>query len=242
MKNGMKLAVTISGSFQKAIDQIRRDIITFEKLGCVVLSPRMFTSHINEGGFVVLDSDGGRRPAAIHNRHLASIDQSILLWVRNTQGYVGPSTAMEIGYAYAKGVPIYASDIAIDTSLNRFIRKVKDPREALESALGEAAVNTNNLQGEIGKLVALMSAECGFDNETDKEIICLLEGELGELKEAIAENKYAENERHGVAEEMADCAIYLYHLANQSGIDLDRAIEKKVDYNITRWGRKFGTA
>ena len=239
----MKPAVTISGSFQKALDDIRQDIESFEEVGCVVLSPRMFKSHSNKDGFVVLDSDGGRRPAAIHGRHLTSIDKSVLLWVRNPGGYVGLSTSLEIGYAHAIGVPVFSSEPAADESLNRYMKVASSPEEAFESIKASGpGQDKPELVTDPQTNVAIMSSECGFEEETDEEILNLLDGEVAELKEAVSEGRLDPGERHSVAEELADCAIYLYHFANQSGIKLGDAISKKVLINIGRWGRKSETA
>lgn len=239
----MKLAVTISGSFQRALEEIRDDIGFFEGSGCQVLSPRMFKKHKNEDGFVVLDSDGGRRPAAIHGRHLSSIERSAILWVRNPGGYLGLSTALEIGYAHSLGVAIYASDRPEDTSLARYVKVVGSPEAALEAYLKNAG---NRTVAETGAYdpqsdVAYMSVECGFDQETDEEIVRLLDGEVSELKEALNAGRLDPNQRHSVPEELADCAIYLYHFANQSGINLSRAIKDKVKIDLQRWGKKRGT-
>jgi len=240
----MGKTVTISGSFQKSIDDIRKDIKTFERLGCSVLSPRMFKSHVNDDGFVILDSDGGRRPAAIHGRHLHSINQSTFLWVRISEGYVGLSTALEIGYAESIGIPIYASEQASDNSINRFLEVTENPEKAFERAQhnNHRGISRSQQEESAQKAVAKMSAECGFDKETDQEILKLLDEEVAELKEAVANELWDPSTKHSVAEEMADCAIYLYHLANQSGIDLDGSIHRKIKVNLLRWGRKRESA
>lgn len=240
----MKPAVTISGSFQKSINAIREDIKEFQRLGCTILSPRMFTSHKNDDGFVILDSDGGRHPAAIHSRHLVSIDQSMLLWVRDEKGYIGLSTALEIGYAHAIGLPVFAPEKATDTSLNRYIKIAHSPEEALQKAQNQYSQNERNNSSHIGIQadVAHMSAECGFDSETDQEILNFLDEEIAELKEAVSHDRIIAEERHSMAEELADCAIYLYHLANQSGINLYSAVKTKIGFNLERWGRKRGAA
>ncbi len=239
----MKQAVTISGSFQRALEQIRADIKEFEKFGYKILSPRMFQSHVNENGFVILDSDGGRRPAAIHGRHLVSISQSDLLWVRNPKGYVGLSTALEIGYAEAIGVPVYSSEEAADSSLNRYIKVAGSPTRALEMAKRRDEHGESQPSNEYDPQMAVahMSAACGFEQETDQEILGLLDEEVGELKDAVNKGRFDAHERHSVSEELADCAIYLYHLANQSGIDLAQSIRRKIAINRSRWGRKRET-
>lgn len=239
----MKPAVTISGSFQKALNQIKNDIISFQELGCNVLSPRMFLNSRNEEGFVVLDSDGNRRPAAIHGRHLVSIKQSVLLWVRLVDGYVGLSTALEIGYAKAVGVPVFSSEPALDNGLNRFLTVVDTPEKAFKlvqrvnKSMPLLKPANTNLQAS----VAGMSSECGFEDEEDEEILGLLDSEILELKEAVIENRTDLNLRHNVSEELADCAIYLFHFANQAGIDLYQAIEEKIQLNVQRWSKRSGT-
>jgi len=91
--------------------------------------------------------------------------------------------------------------------------------------------------GEIQAEVAYMSVKCGFDKETDQEILSCLDEEITELKEAVAEKRNDSDEGHSIAEELADCSIYLYHFANQLGINLHDAIQRKININLKRFGK-----
>jgi NTP pyrophosphatase (non-canonical NTP hydrolase) len=235
-----EVPITISGSFQKALDLIRLDIIEFQKLGCVILSPRTFLSHRNDDGFVILDSDGNKKPAAIHGHHLLSISQSKFLWVRNPNGYIGPSTGLEIGYATAMTIPIFASNEASDASLSRFLKIAKNPEIACDY-FHKLRRNPVNKSYNIQIAVSHMASQCGFDSEKDVEIIEFLCTEIEELKEAL-DKKTVQDGPHNISDEIADCAIYIYHLANQNGINLDHAINKKILINLERWARKRKSA
>lgn len=68
----------------------------------------------------------------------------------------------------------------------------------------------------------------GF-NTTDVPLeFCLLQGELAEAFEAWRTGQA------DLGEELADIAIYLFGLAQMTGIDLQAEIESKLAKNVTR--------
>jgi len=147
---------------------------------------------------------------------------------------------MEIGYSHAMGIPVFSSNKSSDASLNRYMVVAGSPNKAIalfeqrNVPVPSQPASTYDPQSE----VAYMAATCGFDKESDEEILSFLDEEIIELKEAVSKNAIDPLEPHGIQEELADCAIYLYHFANQSGINLSDAMKRKVARNIIRWGRR----
>lgn len=72
----------------------------------------------------------------IESHHLYAINQSDFLWVHISGGYVGVSTAMEIGYSTALGIPVFASGAVADVTLKNFITIVPSVFEATMNVLG----------------------------------------------------------------------------------------------------------
>jgi hypothetical protein len=74
----------------------------------------------------------------------------------------------------------------------------------------------------------------GF-NTTDVPLeFCLLQGEAAEVFDAWRKG-------HGtVGEELADAAIFLFSLAEMTGVDLQDAVEAKIAKNASRTYRKLG--
>jgi hypothetical protein len=114
--------ITIIGSFRKYYDEICGLIDVFKSAGITVLSPKksVIVSELN--GFVFLQSDSMYiKPYQIQQRVFDNILHSDFVYVWNPNGYIGLSTAYEIGRIseigktmyfkeYTKELPIYLPD------------------------------------------------------------------------------------------------------------------------------------
>lgn len=243
------LAVVISGSFRKHYDDIRETIKGFESLGVNVLSPK-HSDVVNPGEeFVLLESDGNACPERIEREHLAAICRADALYLCNKEGYIGPSSAMELGWALAMGKPVYTKEPCKDAALQHFVGRAATPNE-VKADLLERRPDTVQSLGWQASLKVLQSyirevgIERGFDSETPRDKVLLMLEEFGELAKALRKYiglKIDEDRKEHYTElryELADILIYLLDLANACGIDLFDAFQEKERRNANRrWGK-----
>jgi NTP pyrophosphatase (non-canonical NTP hydrolase) len=67
------------------------------------------------------------------------------------------------------------------------------------------------------------------DNRYLPELLCLVHSEVSECLEA-----YRKSDSAGIKEELADIVIRVFDIAAAEGIDLEKAIKEKHEYNKTR--------
>jgi hypothetical protein len=89
-----------------------------------VLSPADPRIVAQQGEFLFVASDPVRSVRLVQDRHLESIRAANFLWLVCPDGYVGQSASMEIGYAAAVGVPIFATQAPSDLTLRQYVKIV----------------------------------------------------------------------------------------------------------------------
>lgn len=239
-----RIRVTVSGSFTKHWNEIQVVVKEFEKLGAEVLSPRNGPPLREEDGFVYLRGDVGTADT-IEKRHLSAIQQSDLLYIVNPGRYLGNSAALEIGYAFAWHTSIWSSEPFADLPHRLLVRPGR-VTEALAAVGHELAIPELPQDGTLDKLQAYvkeMARARGFSEETPAEIFILLLEEIGELAKAMRARlklsmSSSDRSSKNIPLELADCLIYLLHLANQTGVNLFAAFRQKERLNATKkWAK-----
>jgi len=239
------LSIVISGSFRKCYEDICRALKRFESLGIRVLSPQ-HSDIVNPGDdFVLLETDKSECPQEIEREHLNAILRADALYLYNADGYVGPSSAMEMGWALAFGRPVYTKEACVDTALKCFVGKPATPEEVktlllerkdeVAHALGPES-SLRALQGYVRKVLAAR----GFAHESAQDKVLLMLEEFGELAKALRKHvglKIDKDKAECYAElkyELADVLMYLLDLANTCDIDLSDAFKEKEQLNARR--------
>ena len=100
-------------------------------------------------------------------------------------------------------------------------------------------LNEKSTIADIQKYIKDMKKARKFDGVTIEREMMLFIEEIGELAKAIRKNtngsldinkKYDEN----VEEELADCFIYLFSIANMNHVDMFKAFKEKEKKNCNR--------
>jgi hypothetical protein len=118
------LTAAVSGSFHRHMDAITSAVHELASLSVRVLSPADPRIVAQQGEFLFVASDPVRSVRLVQDRHLESIRAANFLWLVCPDGYVGQSASMEIGYAAAVGVPIFAARAPLDLTLRQYVNVV----------------------------------------------------------------------------------------------------------------------
>ena len=116
--------------------EVQEAVYSLSDLGVVVLSPADPRVVDRRGEFLFVASDKLRSVRLVQGRHLAAIAASDFLWLVAPDGYVGPSAAMEIGFAVGKQIPVFCATEVQDMTLQEFVAVVSGPKAAIAAVLG----------------------------------------------------------------------------------------------------------
>lgn len=125
------LAAAVSGSFHRHMEAITSAVRELATLSVRVLSPADPRVVAAQGEFLFVASDRVRSVRLVQDRHLESIRAANFLWLVCSDGYVGQSASMEVGFAAAAGVPIFATHAPYDLTLREYVTIVPTLAEAL---------------------------------------------------------------------------------------------------------------
>jgi len=127
------LWATVSGSFHRHLPAIEEAVLELRRNGVRVLSPEDPRVVDAEGPFLFVASDRHRAVRLVQDRHLASVSKSDLLWLECPDGYVGTSAALEVGFAVASGIPVFATRAPDDVTLQEYVEVVGSIADAVST-------------------------------------------------------------------------------------------------------------
>jgi len=125
------LTAAVSGSFHRHMEAITRAVHELAAHSVRVLSPADPRVVAAQGEFLFVASDRVRSVRLVQDRHLESIRAANFLWLVCSDGYVGQSASMEIGYAAGAGIPIFALRAPADLTLREYVTVVPSLADAV---------------------------------------------------------------------------------------------------------------
>lgn len=232
------LDVVLSGTYRKQFEDLKQTYEEFLDLGCRILSPSNVSIVREENGFVYMQGEETETPDRIEGRHLNAIQSANFVWLHAPEGYVGPTAALEVGFANAIGVPVYAREAPTDKILQSFVRIIGSPAALIEARPVHPETPAPALKAfqEYYRRAALQR---GYTKEGPKECLLLMVEEIGELARAL--RKREKLVRHGSysgsneAHELADVFLYVVHMANVLGLDLASVVKEKEFINVEKF-------
>lgn len=139
------LKVTVSGSFHRHLHAITRAVYELTDFGVRVVSPADPRVVETFGVLNFVASDPFRSIRLVQDRHLESIRSSDFIWLVASDGYVGQSASMEIGFAAAHGIPIFSDDAIFDVTLREYVQRVDNIAACLHSLETERSIPVEGL-------------------------------------------------------------------------------------------------
>jgi nucleoside 2-deoxyribosyltransferase len=130
---GRIVRCVLSGSFRRdheGLERVYRELITN---GCQVLSPHRLAFIEQNADFVRDKTEADIDVRTLQDHHLLSISQADFVWLHVVNGYVGLSAAMEVGYANALKIPVFANDKPDDVTISQYVNTQPSVFAAIES-------------------------------------------------------------------------------------------------------------
>lgn len=228
-----KQITTLIGSFRKDRSKLEA---TFSELSkhFELLCPKSIDFIDHKADFVKAAHEIDDSVNVIEERVLEAIRKSDFVWLFAPSGYVGTSASFEMGLAYSLGVPIYTDTELQDEMLQTMVTEVVNSAAVVRTQVHKPGKGISGLQ----RYYQRISNRRGWANESPKDTMLLLTEEMGELARAIRKSeglkRDAGYEDVGLQDELADVQLYLVHLANSLGIELDEAVTQKERKNHER--------
>jgi NTP pyrophosphatase (non-canonical NTP hydrolase) len=231
--------VVISGTFRKDIPSLRDLFNELLDLRFRVLSPSSVDIVSERDGFVYMKGEESHTPEKLETRHLDAISRAQLVWLHAPDGYVGPSAALEIGFARAAGIPVYTKAAIVDPVLRSMVNSVSSPRDVARLVKAQELPPPAPAVQSFQAYYAKAAIRRGYENESAQNCLVLMLEEFGELARAVRKSEHLKRSSayptQGEADELADIFIYVVHMANIIGLDLANAVHSKENSNIKRW-------
>jgi NTP pyrophosphatase (non-canonical NTP hydrolase) len=233
-----ELDVVICGTFRKDVEGLRRLFGQLKDLGFNVLSPSNVDIVREDQGFVYMQGEETETPEILELRHLEKIQRSRLIWLHAPDGYVGPTAALELGFARASGIPVFSTAQISDLAFSAFVTVVASPEDVLLLISSHKVPPPQPLLKVFQNYYKRAAAQRGYERESAQNCLLLMVEEVGELARALRKREGLARHGPGVqnaeAHELADVFIYVVHMANILKIDLGDIVQQKELLNIER--------
>jgi NTP pyrophosphatase (non-canonical NTP hydrolase) len=230
--------VVLCGTYRKDPEGLRRTFENLRDSGFTILSPSNPFIESEKDGFVYMQKEGTQSPDKIENRHLDAIQRADFVWFFAPDGYVGPTGALEVGFARANGIPVFSDTPLFDTTIKHFVEIVESPLVVQNAFALHRFLPPPPAVKTFQHYYRRAALQRGYAQENPKDCLLLMVEEVGELARAL--RKRANLVRHGSeitnqeSLELADVFIYVVHMANILKIDLSKVVQEKELINIKK--------
>ena len=126
------IRTVISGSFHRNPEELKLIYEELHLANCQILSPFSASFENIEKEFVTTKNERTLTPFELERRHLTAIAHADFVWLHCPDGYIRVSTALEIGFAYAREIPIFTSTLPKEGVFKGFVSKYVSVFEALK--------------------------------------------------------------------------------------------------------------
>ncbi len=231
-------SVVLCGTYRKDPEGLRRTFDHLKDLGFTILSPANAFVESEEHGFVYMRHETTQSPDKIENGHLDAIQRAHFVWFFAPNGYVGPTGALEVGFARANGIPVYSDTPLKDTVLGGFVEVVDSPMTVRDNFKGHRVLPPPPAVKTFQHYYRRVALQRGYSKENAKDCLLLMVEEFGELARALRKRmrlaRYGRAITNQEALELADVFIYVVHMANILKIDLSKVVQEKELINIKK--------
>jgi len=116
------ICAVISGSYRKHLKELYNVKCFLQNCGINVLSPVGNRAINGEEEFVLLDADRITDHKTLQDSIFAKLRISTFQVVVNQDGYLGPTTILEMGYSISLGIQILTLEPVMDPNINPYCR------------------------------------------------------------------------------------------------------------------------
>ncbi len=234
--------VVLSGSYRKDFESLKATYEELLDLGCRVLSPSNVTAVRETNGFVFMKGEESQSPDSIEGRHLDAIQKANFVWLHAPQGYIGPTASLEVGFAKAIGVPVFAKEPVKDPVIHSFVEVLPSLAAAVETIKSQASPIPRPALVAFQHYYRRVAIQRGYKSESPKDCLLLMVEEVGELAREIRRReglvRHGRSSEPSESKELADIFLYVVHMANVLDVDLSKIVQEKELINLQRFLRR----
>ena len=170
----------LCGSYQRGIPSLVRAYEKLSAAGMRVLSPSGLDFVAQVDGFVLNQDEVEIAPESVEMLPLNCIRAADLVWLHAPDGYVGLNGALEIGFANAARVPVYAEEMPSDIALRSLVTI-----SPLDQVIAESSTGPHGNPGAsllpLQEYYSAIARGRAHEHKSPQDVMLLITEEIGDL-------------------------------------------------------------